>query len=186
MNLMYLALNPESRIKDEKFNAKLQSIKDVLKKTKIKISHKYQKVKNVIYYKNCLPFIEENRDLLTKPTGFCKMRINWKGESFSGLSTDEIMKILPEFWGFSVSIVDANYKRNKYKNKTDIWVVFDKKEKAAEAMALFNKMFYTEIELDTIDEYKKFIKSPDKRVLSFDQIVPNAYELYDEIDKHTL
>ena len=53
-------------------------------------------------------------------------------------------------------------------------------------MALFNKMFYTEIELDTIDEYKKFVKSPDKRVLSFDQIVPNAYELYDEIDKHTL
>ena len=41
MNLMYLALNPESRIKDEKFNAKLQSIKDVLKKTKIKISDKY-------------------------------------------------------------------------------------------------------------------------------------------------
>lgn len=186
MNLMYLALNPDSKLKDVKYNAKLQAIKDLLKKTKIKISDKYQKVKNVIYYKNCLPFIEETRDLLTKPTGFCKIRVNWKGETFAGLSTSEIIERLPEFWGFSISIVDANYKRNKYKNKTDAWVVFDSEEKAEEAMALFNKMFYTEIELDTIDEYKKFIKSPEKRVLSFDQIVPNAYELYDEIDKHTL
>ena len=96
------------------------------------------------------------------------------------------MKRLPEHWGWSISVVDGNYKRNKYKNKTDMWVVFDTEEKAEEAIKLFNKMFYTEIELDTIDEYKKFIKSPEKRVLSFDQIVPNAYELYDEVDKHTL
>ena len=186
MNLMYLALDPNSKLKDEKYNAKLQAIKDLLKKSKIKISDKYQKVGNTIYYKNCLPLIEETRDLLTKPTGSCKMRVNWKKESFAGLSTEEIMKRLPEYWGWSISVVDENYKRNKYKNKTNMWVVFDTEEKAEEAMKLFNKMFYTEIELDTIDEYKKFIKSPEKRVLSFDQIVPNAYELYDEVDKHTL
>lgn len=186
MNLMYLALDPNSKLKDEKYDVKLQSIKDLLKKTKIKISEKYQKVGNSIYYKNCLPFIESARDLLNKPTGICSIRINWKQESFAGLSTEEIIKRLPEFWGWCCSTVDANYKRNKYKNKSDMWIVFDSEEKAKEAMNLFNKMFYTEIELDTIDEYKKFIKSPEKRVLSFDQIVPNAYELYDEVDKHTL
>lgn len=186
MNLMYLALNPNSKLKDDKYNAKLQFVKELVKKSKIKISDRYQKVNNTVYYKNCLPLIGENRDLLTKPTGCCSIRINWKNENFNGLSTSEIIDRLPEFWGWCISIVDANYKRNKYKNKSDVWVVFDDKEKADEAMALFNKMFYTEIELDTIDEYKKFIKSPEKRVLSFDQIVPNAYELYNEVDKHTL
>lgn len=186
MNLMYLALNPNSKLKDEKYNTKLQAVKELFKKSKIKISNKYQKVGNTIYYKNCLPLIEETRDLLTKPTTPCKIRVNWKKENFSGLSMDEIVSKLPEFWGWCISVVDANYKRNKYKNKTDMWVVFSKEEQAKEAMDLFNKMFYTEIELDTIDEYKKFIKSPEKRVLSFDQIVPNAYELYNEVDNHTL
>lgn len=186
MNLMYLALNPDSKVKDEKYNIKLQSLKDLIKKTKIKISENYQKVGSTIYYKNCLPLIEGARDLLTKPTSICSIRVNWKGEKFPGLSTQEIIEKLPEFWGWCCSTVDANYKRNKYKNKSDMWIVFDSEEKAKEAMNLFNKMFYTEIELDTIDEYKKFIKSPEKRVLSFDQIVPNAYELYDEVDKHTL
>jgi len=186
MNLMYLALNPESKIKDEKYNKKLQAVKELLKKSKIKISEKYHKVGTTLYYKNCLPLIKETRDLLTKPTGICKIRVNWKNEKFSGLSTDEIVEKLPEFWGWCISVVDANYKRNKYKNKSDMWIVFSKEEQAQEAIELFNKMFYTEIELDTIEEYKRFIKSPEKRVLSFDQIVPNAYELYDEVDKNTL
>ena len=179
---MYLALDPNSKLKDEKYNTKLQAIKKLLKKNKIKISDKYQKVGNTIYYKNCLPLIEETRDLLTKPTGSCKMRVNWKKESFAGLSTEEIMKRLPEYWGWSISVVDENYKRNKYKNKTDMWVVFDTEEKAEEVMEIASGGLKPE----TIDEYKKFIKSPEKRVLSFDQIVPNAYELYDEVDKHTL
>ena len=186
MNLMYLALDPDSKLKDEKYNNKLQSLKKYLKTTKIKISDKYKKVGSTIYYKNCLPLIKETRDLLIKPTGYCKMYINWNNEVFGDLSTNEIVKRLPTFWGWCISTVDANYKRNKYKNKTDAWIVFDSEEKAKVAMSLFNRMFYTEIELDTIDEYKKFIKNPDKRILSFDQIVPNAYELYDEVDKHTL
>lgn len=186
MNLMYLALNPDSKLKDEKYNAKLQAVKDLLKKSKIKISDKYTKVGNTLYYKNCLPMIEETRDLLTKPTAPCKIRVNWKGEKFTGMSTSEIVKKLPEYWGWVISVVDADYKRNKYKNKSDMWVVFKTEQECREAQSLFNKMFYTEIELDTIDEYKKFIKNPEKRILSFDQIVPNAYELYDEVDKNTL
>lgn len=186
MNLMYLALNPDSKLKDEKYNVKLQALKDSLKKSKIKISSKYVKVGNGLYYKNCLPMITETRDLLNKPTAPCKMWVNWKGEKFTGLTTDDVTKKVPESWGFVISVVDAGYKRNKYKNRTDMWVVFNTEKECRSAMALFNKMFYTEIELDTIDEYKKFIKSPEKRVLSFDQIVPNAYELYDEVDKNTL
>ena len=53
-------------------------------------------------------------------------------------------------------------------------------------MELFNKLFMTAIEQDCVDEYKKFKLNPDKRVLSFDKQIDNAYELYELVDKGEL
>ena len=35
-------------------------------------------------------------------------------------------------------------------------------------------------------EYKKFKQNPDKRILSFDKLVDNAYDLYEQVDKGEL
>ena len=73
--------------------------------------------------------------------------------------------------------------RNKYKNKSTVWVVFDTEKKAKQAMEVFNSMFITAMEQDTVDEYKRFKESPEKRILSFDKILPTAYDLYEAVDK---
>lgn len=111
------------------------------------------------------------------------MRVNWKKKTFEGMSTNEIANQLKEQYGWNITTVDADHTRNKYKNKTDAWVVFDTKEEAERNMKLFNSMFITAIELDAIEEYKRFKENPAKRPLTFDKLVENAYELYEAVDQ---
>ena len=66
---------------------------------------------------------------------------------------------LKDQWGWTIVTVDAEHQRNKYKNKSTAWVIFDTEEKAKTYMNLFNKMFITAIEWDAIEEYKKFKKN---------------------------
>ena len=44
----------------------------------------------------------------------------------------------------------------------------------------------TAIEQDCVEEYRKFKQNPDKRILSFDKLVDNAYDLYEQVDKGEL
>ena len=53
-------------------------------------------------------------------------------------------------------------------------------------MKVFKSMFMTAIEQDCVEEYKKFKQNPDKRILSFDKLVDNAYDLYEQVDKGEL
>lgn len=181
MNLMYAALN-DVMFKNEKVNIKVNDLKKFIKDKNIKFTTSYTKIGDILYYKNCLPSIGKNRDVLIKPTDVCKIYLNWNNKNLTGLPTDEVLKLLKEQYGWSFSTVDADHKRNKYKNKSFSWVVYDSKEEAEESMKLFNSMFITAIEWDTIEEYKRFKENPEKRQLTFDQQVPNAYELYEAVD----
>lgn len=196
MNLQYLILEDKAT-DNEKLNLILNSIAKEIKDKKIKFaaedkdqnnSKNLNKDKRVIlgggvYYKNVLPRIPATRDLYKKPTDIVNIRVNWKQESFEGLSSDDICFRLPMQYGFCITIVDAGYKRNNYKNSESVWVVFDNKNTAIKHMKVFNKMFRTAIEQDCIDEYKKFKHNIMKRPLTYDKLVPNAYELYDLVDK---
>ena len=90
---------------------------------------------------------------------------------------------MPEQYGWNVITVDKEHTRNNYQNKETCWCVFNKKEKALVALKIFNSMFRTAIEQDCIDEYKKFKQNPAKRVLTFNALIPNAYDLYDLVDQ---
>lgn len=183
MNLMkeVLSVAPfkhNSKYLTEKVNAlKLNSAQG-----KIGISDQGVLLGDTYYYNNKLPFISEARDVLKKPNCVCKMRINWNNERFD---TPTAYLSLKEQWGFSVIVVDAEHQRNKFKNKSNIWVIFDKKEDAEQNMKLFNEMFVTAMEWDCIEEYRRFKKNPDKRPLTFDQLLDKnvAYHLYDLVDK---
>lgn len=184
MNLMYAALSPSTfTCKNKKINAKVLILKEKLKAKKIKISEKAIKLGNTSYYQNALPYISKTRDVLKKPNGVCLMRVNLKKKDFTGKSTDEIMQELKPVWGWNVTLVDEEHTRNKFQNKENIWAIFDTEQEALENMAIFNSFFITAIELDAIEEYKRFKENPAKRPLTFDQIIDNAYELYDEVDK---
>lgn len=187
MNLMYPFIsNTKIKVKDAKLVQKFNSLCEIWKNEKISISDNFIKLGTTPYYLNVLPMIKKNRDVLQKPTEICEIRINWKKESFTGLSTDEILKKLQKQYGWTVTVVDADHKRNKFKNKNIIWVIFDSLEEASRNMNIFNSMFITAMELDCIDEYKKFKQNPDKRPLTFDKLCNTAYELYDQIDKGIL
>ena len=185
MNLMALVLD-EKTTKDKKLHKKVNELKDLVKKEKIKINKTIKKIHNSMYCLNGLPYIPLTRDVLVKPNGVCSIRVNWKNKSFDGMSTDDIVKELKEQWCWYTSVVDEDHSRNKYKNKNTICVVFDKKEEAEKSMQIFNKLFMTAIENDCVEEYKKFKQNPDKRILSFDKLIDNAYELYDKVDKGEL
>ena len=60
------------------------------------------------------------------------------------------------------------------------------KEAAEKNTEVFKSMFMTAIEQDCVEEYKKFKQNPDKRILSFDKLVDNAYDLYEQVDKGEL
>lgn len=186
MNLMCAILSNTFSSKDPKFNAKLENLKERLKKSGFKVNDKFTKIGDTYYYNNCLPLVNKARDVLKKPEGVCKIKVNWKKKLFPGMTTSEIYDQLKEQWGWTVTTVDAEHSRNKYKNKINAWVVFDTEEEAKKAMSMFNAMFMTAIEQDAIDEYKKFKENPDKRPLSFDKLVVNAYELYEAVDKGEL
>lgn len=171
----------ESTIKNKYLLDRIKSLKVILKKEKIKITRKAILLGDTYYYLNGLPFISEARDVLRKPSCVCKMKINWKSKSQSQLTPDD----LKDQWGWTIVTVDAEHQRNKYKNKSTMWAIFDTEEKAKFCMDIFNKMFITAIEWDTIEEYKKFKKNPEKRPLTFDKIInkEDAYRLYDEVDQ---
>lgn len=184
MNLMYVIMSQVNFTnKNNKLAKKVNKLKEELKNEKIKVDSKCVKLGNTDYYNNTLPLITKDRDVLKKPNGICKMRVNWKKKTFEGMSTNEIANQLKEQYGWNITTVDADHTRNKYKNKTDAWVVFDTKEEAERNMKLFNSMFITAIELDAIEEYKRFKENPAKRPLTFDKLVENAYELYEAVDQ---
>lgn len=187
MNLMYSYLNNLNfKCKNEKIVNKYNNLVNSWKNQNIIISNKYTKIGNTHYYYNCLPLIAKNRDVLKKPVDCCEIYLNWKNQSFDNMSTDDILRNLKKQYGWVTTIVDAEHKRNKFKNKNVIWAIFDTEEDAKYKMDLFNSMFITEIEIDCIEEYKKFKQNPDKKPLTFDKLCKNAYELYDQVDKGLL
>lgn len=183
MNLQYLLLNDKKTTDNIYLNKALDSAAEFVKNNKIKFTDKKIMLGEMGYYHNALPVLPEARDLLLKPTCIVNMRVNWKKESFDGMSVDEISNALKLQYGFNVSIVDKGYTRNNYKNKETVWVVFDTLKAAEKNLTAFNKMFRTAIEQDAIDEYKRFKQNPKKRPLTYHKLVPNAYDLYDLVDQ---
>lgn len=182
MNLMHTILSsPTATVKSKKYGARarVEKGRELLSKYKLKISDEYIKLGETPYFYNCLPNIVKTRDVLTKPLQICKIRVNWKRKA----CTSAEYMLLKEQYGWTTVIVDSEHTRNKYKNKSTVWVVFDTEKKAKQAMEVFNSMFITAMEQDTIDEYKRFKESPEKRILSFDKILPTAYDLYEAVDK---
>ena len=188
MNYMSVVMS-DVKVKGEGLNRKIENIRLNLKKHKIKITEKYRKIGDQVYYKNALPYISNMRDVLNKPTMVCKIRVNWNKKSFKGMSVADILKgELKEQYGWIIDIVDSEHSRNNYKNKETVWVVFDTEDKAKKAKEVFNEMFLTAIEQDCIEEYKNFKKNPVKRPLTFDKVLgkEQAYPLYELVDKGEL
>lgn len=184
MNLMYpVLLKEEFNCKNKKLNERVRQLKEKLAKNKFKFEEKGVKIGNTEYFHNVLPYIPSARDVLKKPDGVCKIRVNWKKKNFEGMTPSEIFDQLKPQYGWSIEIVDAEHSRNKFKNRSIAWVVFDKEEDAKKYMSCFNSLFITAIEQDAINEYKKFRENPEKRPLTFDKIIDNAYELYEQVDK---
>lgn len=182
MNLMYYVFNEERLETDDKYyQNKLQSLKEKVSKEKIKLAKKHKKICNSLYFLNGLPLIDKTRDVLSKSFSVCKIRVNWKDLPIDDPS--KINELLPEQYGWNISVVDKDHTRNNYQNKETYWIVFDKKEKAEKALKDFNEMFRTAIEQDCIDEYKRFKQNPAKRILTFNNIISNAYDLYDMVDQ---
>lgn len=184
MNLMPIILS-DSYSENTLLNEKIDIIRTSLKENKIRITEKFTPFNETLYFYNALPYIPENRDVLKKANNICTMYVNWKKLEFTGISTTDIInkKLLKKQFGWNISIVDKDHTRNNYKNKQDYWVIFDSYNIADKYLKAFNNMFRTAIEQDAIDEYKKFKINPLKYPLTYDKLIPNAYELYDEIDK---
>lgn len=183
MNYMSLVLG-ERKVPDNNKNLanKIDELKVLVKKNKIKFNKTIKKLGNTMYSVNGLPYISVSRDVLKKPDSICSIRVNWKKKSMGDMTLDEAIKELKEQWCWNVSVVDEEHTRNKYKNKDIICVVFDTKEEAEKNMEIFNKLFMTAIEQDCVEEYKRFKENPDKRPLTFDRLVSNYAELYQAVD----
>lgn len=182
MNLMYYLMNNKDiKTNDKNVKRHFAELKEKFTTSKIKIATKSKHIGNCTYFLNCLPFVDKNRDVLNKSFNVCKVRVNWKNINITDPSM--IDSLLPEQYGFNIHIVDAGYARNNYQNKETYWVVFDKKEKAEKALLYFNEMFFTAIEQDCVEEYKRFKQNPAKRPLTFNALLANAYDLYDLVDK---
>lgn len=187
MNFMHIVLSSlPFTDKNKKLVARVDKLRETIKKTKFKVDTKSTLLGDTHYYNNVLPLINKDRDVLRKPNGICKIRVNWKKKNFAGMSVDEVTKELKTQYGWNIATVDAEHTRNKFKNKTEMWVVFDTEKEALRNMELFNSMFMTAIELDCIEEYRRFKENPAKRPLTFDKLVDNAYDLYDLVDKGEL
>lgn len=184
MNFMTIILNEKVlTAKNKKIASKLDVVKDIVKKEKLKISKTIKKIGNSMYCLNAMPYISADRDVLKKPDEVCSIRINWKQKTFEGMTTDQIMNELKPQWCWYTTVVDEEHTRNKFKNKDIICAVFDSKEEAEKSLNAFNAMFLTAIEQDCIEEYKRFKQNPDKRPLTFDKIIgQRAYELYEQVD----
>lgn len=183
MNLQCLLVNDKKTENNTRLNNTLQELADEIKANKIELSEKKTILGDMSYYRNCLPIIPEERDLLKKPTSLCQIRVNWKKEPFEGMDSFQISEQLKVQYGFCIDIVDTGYTRNNFKNKESAWIVFDSENSANKNLRIFNKMFRTAIEQNAIDEYKKFKQNPMKRPLTYDKLVDNAYELYDLVDR---
>lgn len=184
MNLLEKVLGKKDVTKlDKDLQFKYKNLQDQIQNKDIEISPIFEKLGKNIYYRNVLPLITEDRDVLKRPETICKIFINFDKQSFDNPKVNEIIEKIPEYWGWLVTTVDKEHTRNNFKNKEVFWVVFDSKERCEYNFKYFNMMFRTAIEQDAIDEYRKFKKNPDKRILTFDQIINNAYDLYDLVDK---
>lgn len=182
MNLMHLAMS-KTFTKDQKINKKIENLILKLNNCKYTFSKDISDIGNGFYYNNCLPIISANRDVLQKDRSVCKMWVNWNKKDYNH---DDIKNINFQY-GFNVITVDAGYKRNKYQNKEIAWVVYDSEQEALEALDFFNSFFLTSLEIDAINEYKKCKQSPDKRPLTFDQVIgPSVYKLYEQVDNGEL
>ena len=185
MNLQYLLLNDKKTTDDVFLNKALERAADFTKNNKLRFTDKKVMLGDIGYYQNSLPIIPESRDVLTKPNTIVNIRVNWKKQDFGDTPVEKLCEdnVLKLQYGFNVSIVDKDYTRNNFKNKETVWVVFDSLASAEKHLAGFNKMFRTAIEQDAIDEYKRFKQNPKKRPLTYDKLVPNAYDLYDLVDQ---
>lgn len=183
MNLMKHIL-ANTAPKDTKTANKLRGLVETVKKEKIKISDDIILLGEGKYYLNCLPVIPQGRDILKKAKSITPIRINWKQKQFE--SVDDAVKTLKLQYAWNITIVDEEHTRNNFKNKENVWVVFDTEAKALQYLKVFNDMFRTAIEQDAIDEYKHFKQSPEKRPLTYDKLVDNAYELYAQVDRGEL
>lgn len=184
MNLQYMLLNDKKTENDIKLNNALQRVANTIIENKIKFTEKKIMLGEIGYYQNALPIIPESRDLLSKSHTIVNIRVNWKKQDFGDMTIDEICeKELKLQYGFNISIVDKGYTRNNYKNKENVWVVFNTESTARKYLDIFNRMFRTAIEQDAINEYKRFKQNPSKRVLTYDKLIDNAYELYDMVDR---
>ena len=186
MNYMSVVMS-DVKVKNDNLNKKIERIRVNLKKNKIKITEKYKKVGDQVYYRNAIPYVSNMRDVLNKPQKICKILVNWGKKTFRGMTVKDILnsETIKSQYGWIVDIVDSDHSRNNYKNKETVWVVFDTEEKAKKAMEIFNEMFLTAIEQDCIEEYKNFKKNPMKRPLTFDKVLgkEQAYPLYELVDK---
>lgn len=181
MNYMYYAYNDINyESKDKIVKNAIAEAKDCIKVNKVKISSEFKKIGNCLYYHNCLPYVDISRDVLTKAYTVCTTKINWKNIKLQDLSQLDSLKTQ---YGWNISIVDKDHTRNNYRNKETCWCIFDTESKAKKYLEYFNSMFRTALEQDCIDEYKKFKQNPAKRVLTFNAVLFNAYDLYDLVDK---
>ena len=184
MNFMHLAMS-KTFTKDPKMNKKIENLIFKLNDTKYTFADHPIDKGNGFYYNNALPIVSANRDVLEKDKEVCKMWVNWGGTG-CGCTYDLVNNYNAQY-GFKVITVDAGYKRNKYQNKESAWVVYNTADEAINAMKFFNSFFLTALEIDAINEYKKCKQSPDKRPLTFDQVIgPSVYDLYEQVDNNEL
>ena len=182
MNLMYAALN-NVMSKNPKINVKIKQLQQKIKDEHIKFTDNFKKMRGLIYFDEGLPIIGKCRDVLKKPEDICTLHMSFdRKEDLSKVSVEDALKRFTTKYAWCIHTVDADHKRNKYKNKTIAWVMFDSLEEAEKAKEQFNSMFITALEWDTIEEYRRFKENPEKRPLTFDQQGPNAYELYEAVD----
>jgi hypothetical protein len=186
---MCIALDPDMTCSDEKINKRLDTIRERIKKEKIKTTSKFTQSQDVKYYLNTLPNIPESRDVLIKPSTICTIYVNWKHLPFTNMSCQQILDkgLMKMQYGWNVSIVDKEHTRNSWSDKEIVWAIFDSEQSALKHRSVFNSMFITALERDAVDEYKKFKHSPLKRPLTFDKIIgEGAYELYKQVDNGEL
>ncbi len=167
---------------DEMLMPKIARARAAVLKNKIKFTDSWRVFHGNHYYVNALPIVSEHRDVLKKSNSCCQMRINWKNKPVQldkPLSPD----MLKPQWGWVVETVDVEHTRNNFRNKETFWCVYDTETKAMRYLEVFNMMFRTCLEQDTIDEYKRFKQKPEKRPLTYDKILSTAHELYAMVDR---
>ena len=130
MNLMYAALN-NVMSKNPKINVKIKQLQQKIKDEHIKFTDNFKKMRGLIYFDEGLPIIGKCRDVLKKPEDICTLHMIFdRKEDLSKVSVEDALKRFTTKYAWCIHTVDADHKRNKYKNKTIAWVMFDSLEEA--------------------------------------------------------